>query len=196
MTQAFDKARYLRIAQEHSDAYLNCSNVATIMHQVEDNPSPANEPNSGDVILGSTSQKNFCYFCVFLYHKHGQCPARDVSCHTCRKKRNFSKVCRSKSPSFTLSKSRCSQAASEPASSALCSMAAACPASLAPASMQIFIKVAPLTALVDLGSSDSYINSNTCAKLKLDAYPTTHQVQVASAAMKINSSGFCVADIQ
>ena len=195
VTQAFDKARSLRTAQEHSDAYLNRPNVATITHQAEDNPSPANEPDNDDVILGSTSQRKLCYFCGFSYHKRGQCPARDITCHTCRKKGHFSRVCRSKAPSLRLNKSQRSQAASEPSSSALCSIAAACPASLAPASLQISVKGAPLTALVDSGSSESYINSDTCAKLKLDVYPTTHQVQMASTAMKINSSGFCVADI-
>ena len=71
VTQAFDTARSLRTALEHSDAYLNRANIATITHQAEDNPSPASEPNSDDVVVECTSQKKLCYFCVFLYHTRG-----------------------------------------------------------------------------------------------------------------------------
>ena len=41
------------------------------------------------------------------------------------------------------------------------------------------------------------MNSNVCAKLKLDVYPTAaRQVQMASTAMKIKSTGFCLADLK
>ena len=41
------------------------------------------------------------------------------------------------------------------------------------------------------------MNSNVCAKLKLDVYPTAaRQVQMASTAMKIKSMGFCLADLK
>ena len=41
------------------------------------------------------------------------------------------------------------------------------------------------------------MNSNFCAKLKLDIYPTAaRQLQMASTAMKIKSKGFCLADLK
>ena len=146
------------------------------------------------MILGFTTQERLYYFCSFFYHKRDQRRARDVSCHSCGKIGHFSKVCHSKSLSLRLSKSQRSQAASDPSSSALCSITAACPASLAPASLQISIKGAPSTAQVDPASLESYINSDICAKLKLDVYPTIHQVQIVSTALKIIFSGYCVAD--
>ena len=44
----------------------------------------------------------------------------------------------------------------------LCTISAACPASLLPASLPISIRGTNLTAQVDSGSSESYINSNIC----------------------------------
>ena len=40
------------------------------------------------------------------------------------------------------------------------------------------------------------MNSNVCAKLKLDVYPTASQVQMASTAMKIKSTGFGLVDLK
>ena len=77
----------------------------------------------------------------------------------------------------------------------ICSISASCPASLIPASLPILIKDKPLTALVDSGSSESYINSTICSKLGQDVYPTTHQVQMASTAMTIKSTSFSLVDI-
>ena len=70
--------------------------------------------------------------------------------------------------------------------SIVCSISASCPASLIPASLPILLKETFLTALVDSGSSESYINSKMFSKLGLDVYPTTHQAQMVSTAMTSN----------
>lgn len=194
VAQAFDKARSLRTAQEHSEAYLNRGAVAAIMPHPEI-PAPA---AADDIVSSSTFRSNLCGNCGFSFHQRNQCPAREVTCYSCGKKGHFSKVCRSKSHQTRQTRSRQVQSVSSSISQPLlnlCSVSAACPASLIPATLKISINGTKLTALVDSGSSESYIGSNVCTKLKLDAYPATHQVQMASTAMKIKSTGFCLADI-
>ena len=77
----------------------------------------------------------------------------------------------------------------------LCTISAACPASLLPASLPVSIRGINLTALVDSGSSESYINSNICEKLNVDVYPTSHQVQMTATTIKIKFTGFCLVDL-
>ena len=74
-------------------------------------------------------------------------------------------------------------------------LSAACPRSLLPASLPISVNGTRLIALVDSGSSESYINSFICKKLNLGVYPTFHQVQMATTSIKIKSTGFCLVDI-
>ena len=51
-----------------------------------------------------------------------------------------------------------------------------------------------LTASIDLGSFESNINSNTTKRLKLDEHPYL-PIQMASSAVKIKSTGFCLTHI-
>ena len=51
------------------------------------------------------------------------------------------------------------------------------------------------TALVNSGSSESYVNYNVCKKLNLGIYPSQWDVHMASSIMKVKSKGFCLADV-
>ena len=150
--------------------------------------------------MSSASHSRSCYSCVRSFHQQNHCLAKEVTCYSCGKRGHYSKVFRSKSQVPRETKSRQRQTASisvGESTTNLCSVTASCPASLSPASVQASINVSFLTALVDSGSSESYMNSNVCAKLKLDVYPTAaRQVQMASTAMKIKSTGFCLADLK
>ena len=60
-------------------------------------------------------------------------------------------------------------------SPAFCIISAACPASLLPASLPVTLNGTKVTALVDSGSLESYLNSNICDKLNLHIYSaSTH----------------------
>ena len=201
VTQAFDNARSLRTAQEHSAAYLNETEVASILPQ-QDTVASIEDKSRDDVVLSSASHSISCYFCGRSFHQRNYCPAKEITCYSCGKKGHYSKVCRSKSQVPRETKSRQRQTASisvGESTTNLCSVATSCPTSLSPASLQVSINGRFLTALVDSGSSESYMNSNclyVCAKLKLDVYlNAARQVQMASTAMKIESTGFCLADL-
>ena len=150
--------------------------------------------------MSSASHSRSYYFCGRSFHQRNHCPAKEVTCYSCGKKGHYSKVCRSKSQVLRETKSRQRQTASisvGESTTNLCSVAASCPASLSPASLQVSINGSFLTALVDSGSPESYMNSNVFAKLELDVYPTAaRQVQMASTAMKIKLTGFCLADLK
>jgi len=73
--------------------------------------------------------------------------------------------------------------------------AAACPGSLIKASLEVCVNGTKLMALIDSGSSESYINFEAHKKLELDMIPSSHNVQMASAAINMKSSGFCVAEL-
>ena len=53
-----------------------------------------------------------------------------------------------------------------------------------------------LTALIDSGSSESYINSKVSKDLKLKVYLSRSETQMASSAMKMKSNGFCLVDLE
>ena len=61
--------------------------------------------------------------------------------------------------------------------------------------MGVSVNEIKLTALVDFGSSESYTNSDTSKKMGVKPIPSNHNVQIASAAMKMISSGFCDVDV-
>ena len=179
--------------------YLNQTEVASILPQ-QNTVASIEDKSRDDVVLSSASHSRSFYFCGRYFHQRNHCPAKEVTCYSCGKKEHYSKVCRSKSQVPREAKSRQRQTASisvRESTTNLCSVAASCPATLSPASLQVSINGSFLTALVDSGSSESYMNSNVCAKLKLDVYPiAARQVQMASTAMKIKSTGFCLADIK
>ena len=77
----------------------------------------------------------------------------------------------------------------------MCSISAFCPTNLFPALLPILIKDCGLTAPVESGNSESYVNFINCSKLRLDVYPTTHQVQMTLIPMTIKSTSFTLVNI-
>ena len=198
--QAYNIASSLWTAQKHSEAYLCQRDVIASAKPLPCKESAEEPRDSLDRVLGSASQAKTCYFCGLSYHPRYRCPAKEAECYSCGKSGHFAKVCRSKSSPVRRAKSR-SQNTEKVAKTSLNScpglrtISAACPASLLPASLPVSIGGTNLTALVDSGSSESYINSKVCKKINVDVYPTSHQVQMAATTMKIKSTGFCLVDL-
>ena len=181
----------LETAQQHSEACLQHPDLTAAV-KVED----TDHDNQTSAFAKMTSSNKLCNFCGKPYHDKSKCPARNLCCFTCKKLGHFSSVCHFRT---TQRRNKCNvlhntacTAASNPN---LCSLSSACPGSFLPASLPISVNGTCLTALVDSGSSESYINFFICKKLNLDVYPTSHQVQMASTSMKIKSTRFCLVDI-
>jgi len=152
----------------------------------------------------AATKRKECNFCVKALYEHHRCPAPDAVCYSCGKRGHFSRVCRSQvSRSYkpTKSASRTSAVYTEGSptlkteSSPTLNMSAACPGSLLKASLPVMIDSKRFTALIDSGTSESYISTSAKATLLLDIYPWSHKLQMASSAVNVKSDGFCLADV-
>ena len=189
--RAFQIACSLETVQQHSEAYLRHPDVTAAVN-VED----TGHDDQITAVSKMTLSNKLCNFCGKPYHDKSKCPARNLYCFTCGKLGHFSSVCRFRT---TQRRNKCnvihntaSTAASNPK---LCFLSAAYPGSLLPASLPILVNGTRFTALVDSESLESYINSFICKNLNLDVYPTSYQVQMASASIKIKSTGFFLVGI-
>ena len=72
----------------------------------------------------------------------------------------------------------------------------ACPGNLLRSAILVNLNGKNLTALIDSGSSESYINSKVSKDLKLKVYPSRREIQMASSAMKMKSNEFCLVDLE
>ena len=72
----------------------------------------------------------------------------------------------------------------------------ACPGNLLRSAILVNLNGKNLTALIDSGSSESYINSKVSKDLKLKMYPSRREIQMACSAMKIKLNGFCLVDLE
>ena len=79
--------------------------------------------------------------------------------------------------------------------SSFCSVLAACSRSLSQASVSISVKGQNLSALIDSGSSHSFIDERIIKKLKLCVHPLSQDISLALSMAKACVLGHCFADI-
>ena len=72
----------------------------------------------------------------------------------------------------------------------------ACPGNLLRSAILVNLNGKNITALIDSGSSESYINSKVSKDLKLKVYPSRREIQMESSTMKMKSNGFCLVDLE
>ena len=176
---AYDSARSLELAQKHSRTYQTntpsqpCGATAAAANS--DNEDIL-EPKS----LNAISAK--CYFCGYGKHPRFKCPAKDAVCKLCEKKGHFAKVCNS-------SKNTKVSAATQSVLATL--NAAAGPFGLENAMIKILVNNKPLTALIDTGSSDSYISANIPQREKWSIFPSRQVINMASTTLTKETQGHC-----
>jgi hypothetical protein len=94
LATAFDQARALEMAQQHSNSYSRADTTTVAALQTNDAPPTAlaeDAPERGNLNTASSA----CYFCGRSRHPRSKCPAKDATCNKCSKTGHFSKVCRS-----------------------------------------------------------------------------------------------------
>ena len=119
--------------------------------------------------------KKKCYFCGDPIHNRRSCPARNSVCNNCGKKGHYGKVCMSKATSSTTASLF---------SPSICSITAACPKRLSHASVNVSVYGNTLSALIDSGSSDSFISQTVAEQLNQKIHPSTQDITMALTSLK------------
>ena len=146
LQKAFETARSLELAQQQSQTYQSYP-VASVTPSTSKENSEENSPENENSSLAAVAAK--CYFCGFSKHPRSRCPAREAECRKCGKKGHFQKVCKS-APAQKHSAAMYSQLGAL--------TAAVGPLGLESALVSIVVNGQKLTALIDTGSSESYMN--------------------------------------
>ena len=132
-------------------------------------------------LAASGLQGRKCFFCGNSRHCRSKCPARDVTCSNCQKKGHFQRVCRGRTP--TLSPKRTSAATWN--STIPIVSAAVVLLSLTKSTTVVSINGFNAKALVDSGSSESFIHPKLAESASLLVYPTTSTISMATSSWRL-----------
>ena len=125
-----------------------------------------------------------CFFCGYNRHPRSKCPAKDAMCNSCANKGHFSQVCKSSS--------------SKPTSAALPTLAiisAASPSCLSEAIVKVQINRLSADALIDTGSSESFVSNKMVKAHKLELSSADGEVFIASTSLHANVRGYCIVEL-
>lgn len=166
LDEAYNQALSLEAAEINSQSF-NTLSVNAIQ-------STSIEQNQEDKVAAASNnfRRRKCFFCGGQVHSRKICPALNEICQACHKKGHYAKVCRS---FFKTSNS----ATMEKQDYAACIIAAS-PSSLRKATMPAFIKGIRASALIDTGSSVSFINESFFKLTGLRKKPCSQTVSMAS----------------
>lgn len=184
LAAAFDEARALDIAQQSSDSY----SVPMAAVAASEPAGVVNAPNQHDAVAAeshvnassATHATQKCYFCGRSRHPRYVCPARDAVCMKCRKRGHFQTVCKS------------SSAPPPPAAASHAMLSAASPGGLRKVTVTAVVSGHELQALVDTGSTESFISERCVRELGLQVLPASGKVSMAATSLSSNIRGCCV----
>lgn len=139
-----------------------------------------------------------CFFCGGNLHQRSGCPARNAECKLCSRKGHYASVCRS---SGKPRHNAAMIAEDEPQGTATTSSypeeaCAAAPSSLRKATTPITINNHKVDALIDTGSSISFIDRELAQTMKLKTRTCYQTITLASASNVSHVNGVCHATIR
>ncbi len=178
----YDKARTLELALQNSQQIqvklYSCLSV--------ESPAPY-EPPVCAAVSGLVSPKpthRSCYFCGNTYHQRNVCPARDLYCRACGKQGHFSKVCKS-------SKRPASKPSHQPTAASLH------PYSLSDTVVNAKVNNVSVSALIDSGSTNSFLNNSTASELSLSISKSAKRsISMATNSHNIETLGTVSVNLQ
>ena len=180
---AFTQARSLELAQKNCESYtfpsvpVVCDTSNTQIARIESQDVSA-VPDSAAM---KRTKIQTCFFCGHRRHPRTICPAKDALCGNCGKKGHFALVCRAKNTSASTS-----LAASNLHITASC---------LSKATVNLLVNGRPSSALIDTGSSDSFIDESFVGKHHIRVFPTKGMVSMATSSLSTAISGFCKVEL-
>lgn len=144
-----------------------------------------------------SSQRRKCFFCGGNVHPRIRCPANNAECQLCQKKGHFANVCRSAGQKQqNLNTVNAEEESQEPPTTSLASFCAAAPSSLRKATIPITVNNYNADALVDTGSSISFIDNALALTMNLKRKHCKQAVTLASLNNVSYVNGVCHATIQ
>ena len=209
LKEAFKIARSLELAEEQSNAYSSSdprfsasaaiSDTLTIQGKsTSTETTPKEHSSTASTISHSKStarnQLQRCYWCGGARHNRRFCPARNDNCHKCNSPGHWAKVCRGGVRSHP-SKPEKATFATTSASQLLCGTTCAAPSCLSPSLVTIEVAGMELEALIDSGSSHSFIKTSVAKSLSIPVTYSSEFISLASSSCKAKICGYVEMDI-
>ena len=144
-----------------------------------------------------------CYFWGNNIHSRQNCPARDCICNKCGKIGHFAKVYQSKSKSsqaVSVSPVADAQPSASTSTSVyyptLATISAASPQGLQKAFVKIEVNEHSVEALIDTGSTDSFMSQKLASKLQLSVSPVTSVVTMPDSSLQAKVVGYSIVNLK
>ncbi|GFT01876.1 putative retrovirus-related pol polyprotein from transposon opus [Trichonephila clavipes] len=160
LDQAFEQARTLESAEVHAASYMGSSfPVQSAAMETEDF---SEETVATSAASSSSSRSQKCFICGNDLHSRTLCPARDVTCRNSGKKGHYQRVCKSRPGRNSSNVVASSNTLVAISGSTHC---------LQKSIIKALVNNIQLSALIDTGSSLSFLNEKHAAKCKLKVEP-------------------------
>jgi len=184
LNDAFDQARALELAELNSASYLT---APTPIHTAAADVTSENAASQEQLAAAASFRSGNCFFCGYGRHLRNSCPAKNADCRKCGKRGHFQQVCKSKQRRNT----------DETFASAhmLASLSSA-PSCLQKSLVTVRVNGVELHALIDTGSSLSFINLRHVTTCQLKIKPHLGKITLANSAMTSDIAGRCVVNIK
>lgn len=185
LAAVFDQASALDLAYKNSESYGRMPTSENIPVTA----AVATEEDLGENVVaavGAYKDKRVCFFCGGPVHKRVHCRALKADCKTCGKTGHFAKVCRS---GTALSSKSYTASIHTPT---LCAM----PDCLKSSTVAVEVNNAHLSALIDSGSSESFIDKTVATSLQLTVSKSSKEINLASSLLSARLIGTCHVDFK
>lgn len=132
-----------------------------------------------------------CFFCGSnTLHQRPKCPAFNAICQLCSKKGHFANVCRGSQHVNSITTDELTE------TNTISTISAASPSSLQKATIRVTVNNNPADALIDTGSSVSFIDNNLAKKLNLKLNTCKQAITLASLSYISFVSGSCAVTLK
>jgi len=173
---AYESARSLEMAEKQNQSFRPMYSAATNASELDQSVQSISLEESN--ITASTSSRpqtqNACFFCGFPRHPRSSCPAKDSTCRKCNKKGHFQKVCMSR-------KAQTGSSAAMLNSNPQIAVLASVTPSLAKTTINVKVNKINTKALIDTGSTESFISESVVKSRNLNVIPSSSRISMATS---------------
>ena len=187
-TQAYEKARALEIAKLNSEQYSSSEvtagriSVCTVETDAEEGSSKISEQAINSVRSDKKNRNFSCYFCGRkTWHPRSRCPAKDENCNFCGKIGHYAKCCLKRKDSLNCVDQPSSLASSTTSHRNFSQHVLA----------DITVNNIAAQALVDTGSTNSYISKNFVKKHNIPYKSMKYVANLANVSLQTEICGVC-----